>query len=165
MSVFGDILASYRAPGRVIRRKLADGVREDRALAMLMGALALMFLAEWPGLVREARLDPTVPLEARMSGALMGLIFLAPLIGYGIAALSHLIARQMGGQGSWFSARLALFWSMLAASPLMLAQGLVAGLIGPGATLNAIGIVVLAGFLWLWGGALKASEAAKGAGA
>lgn len=158
MAIAGDILESYRAPGRVLARKLSAGPREDRALAILMIACFLMFVAQWPGLARAAHLDPSVPLEARMGGALMGLLFIVPLLAYGMAALSHLAARLFGGQGSWFGARLALFWALLSVSPLMLFQGLVAGFVGPGPAQSATGIVVLIAFLWLWLGGLRAAE-------
>lgn len=158
MTVTGDIAESYRAPGRVVRRKLENGPREERALATLMGACGLIFVSQWPALARAAHLDPSVPLDARMGGALMGTVFLLPIFAYSVAALSHLAARALGGQGGWFGARLALFWALLAVSPLMLLQGLVAGLIGPGPALSTVGFVVLLGFLWLWLGGLRAAE-------
>lgn len=154
MSVARDILVSYRAPARQMRRMLADGPREERALAMLMGALAMFFLAKWPELLRASRLDPRVPFDARMGGALMGLIFLMPLVAYAVAALSYLLLRPAGWRGSWYAARLALFWSLLAISPLVLAEGLVLGLAGPGRWVAPVGYAVLAAFLWLWAGAL-----------
>lgn len=158
MSVSTDILESYRAPGRVMVRKLAQGPREDRALATLMGALGLIFVGQWPGLIRAARLDPSIPVDARIGGALMGLMFLMPLIAYGVAALVRIVARVLGGKGSWFGARLALFWSLLAVSPLMLVQGLIAGLTGPGPLLSVMEGVVLAAFLWLWINAVRVVE-------
>ena len=114
----------------VLRRKLAGGAREDRALATLFGACLLIFVAQWPGLSRAAHLEPEIPLDARLGGALMAWLFIAPLAAYVIAAVSHAVARLLGGRGSWFGARLALFWALLAASPLWLLNGLVAGLIG-----------------------------------
>lgn len=158
MSVSADIIRSYAAPARVVRRLLAMGQREDRALAMLMAALGIIFLAQWPALMRQARTDPSVPFDARIGGALMALVFFAPLIAYGLAALARLVARLCGGRGSWFSARLALFWSLLAASPLMLAQGLANAILGPGAAMTALAWAVLAAFLWLWIGAIRAAE-------
>lgn len=158
MSVSGDIWQSYAAPARVVRRMLAAGPREDRALAILMTALAIIFLAQWPAQMRAARLDPSVPLDARIGGALMGLIFLAPLIAYALAGLTRLVARLFGGRGSWFGARLALFWALLAASPVMLLQGLVTALSGPGPAVTALAWAVLALFLWLWIGGLRAAE-------
>lgn len=150
MPVTTDILRAWRSPRRLIREKLAAGVREDRALATLMGASVLIFVAQWPGLSRAAHFDPSVPLDARLSGALLATIFMLPLLAYIFAAGSHLVARLLGGKGSWFSARLALFWAMLAISPMMLFNGLVAGFIGAGPAATLVGVLVMAGFLYLW---------------
>lgn len=150
MTVTGDILATWRRPREIFRAKLAQGVREDRALAMLMGACALLFVAQWPALSRAAHLDPTIPLDARMGGALMGTIFILPVVLYGLAALSHLVARLMGGKGSHYGARLALFWALLATAPLMLLHGLMAGFLGQGMQLTVVGVGIFLAFLWLW---------------
>jgi hypothetical protein len=158
MSVSADIVRSYVRPGQVMRRHLAMGRREDRALAMLMVALGLIFLAEWPGLMRAANADPSVPFDARIGGALMAMVFVAPLMAYAIAGLSRLIARLFGGKGSWFGARLALFWALLAASPLMLLQGIAGGLLGPGRAETVMSWLVLAVFLWVWIGGFRVSE-------
>jgi hypothetical protein len=150
MAVTSDILALWRHPRRAFRAKLDEGVREDRALAVLMGVCGLSFVAQWPALARAAHLDPSVPLDARMGGALMGTIFVLPLLAYGLAGASHLAARAMGGQGSAYGARLALFWALMAATPAMLLMGLMAGLAGPGPGPAILGLALFAGFLWLW---------------
>ncbi|MFM7446797.1 MAG: hypothetical protein ACKO2N_23380 [Tabrizicola sp.] len=67
-----------------------------------------------------------------------------------MAALSHLVSRTLGGRGSWYGARIALFWALAAIGPLLLLQGMVAGMIGPGPALTAVTAVVGVGFLWLW---------------
>lgn len=152
-----DIAATYRGPGAVMRRLLALGKREDRALAILMAGCALVFVSRWPALSRQAHLDGR-DVNELLAGALFGWIFIAPLLLYGMAALSHLIARAFGGTGSWYGARLALFWSLLAATPLMLLNGLVAGFIGPGAGLNLVGLLWCAAFLWFWISSLVVSE-------
>ena len=157
MAVVPDILHSLRQPRAAIRRKLDQGPREDRALAMLMGGCLLLFVAQWPRLAREAQLEPSVPLEARLGGALLGLMFVLPLLLYGVAAVSHLIARAMGGKGSFSSARLALFWALLTAAPLFLLHGLIMGFVGQGAQLW-VGLLVLAGFLYLWITMLQEAE-------
>ena len=149
MSVSADIVATYRGPGRVMRRLLAMGQREDRALAILMAGCALVFIAQMPRLAREAHLTGQ-ELNMLLGGALLGWLIIAPLAFYGFAALSHLFAKLLGGRGDWFGARLALFWSLLASGPLLLLNGLVAGFIGPGAALNAVGFVWLIVFIWFW---------------
>lgn len=148
MPVASDILSSYLRPRAVIRRKLEP--REDRALATLMGAAGLIFVAGWPQAARMAHLDPSVPLDARLGGSLMAVLFLLPLFCYVLAALSHLVAKVLGGKGSFFGARMALFQALLAIAPLMLLQGLVAGFIGPGPQLTAASLLTGGAFLWIW---------------
>lgn len=150
MTVVSDIVALWRRPRETFRAKLAEGPREDRALAVLMGACALYFVAQWPIHARAAHIDPSVPLDARLGGALMALVFLLPLIAYGLAALSALALRAGGPKVPYGAARLALFWAMLATAPLMLVYGAVAGLTGPGPIASSLGMVVFLGFLWLW---------------
>jgi len=137
-------------------------VREDRALIYLIVACALAFVAQWPSLARAAHLAPGIPLNARLGGALMGWMIIAPLGFYALAALSHLVARTLGGHGSWYGARVALFWTLLVVSPLWLLLGLVAGFIGPGATLKATGLALLVAFVAIWGNGLYVAERGTG---
>ena len=160
MSVTNRILRTWRDPRGVMRAHLAQGVREDRALAVLMGACVMLFVAQWPVLSRAAHFEPSVPLEARMSGALMATLFIVPPLAYLLAAASHLLARALGGAGSWFGARMALFWALLAVSPLMLLHGLVAGFVGPGPSLTLLRLAVGGGFLFLWLVALAEAQRA-----
>ena len=157
MSVIFDIAATWRSPRISVRARLTQGVREDGALAVLIAALVLIFIAQWPGLARAAALEPGVPLTGRMVAALLALLALIPVI-YVLAGLSHLVARALGGQGSWYGARLALFWSLLAVAPLMLVQGLLAGFVGPGVVLQVFGLSVAIAFVILWLTALREAE-------
>ncbi|MCG7626480.1 YIP1 family protein [Epibacterium sp. MM17-32] len=149
MAVTADITATYRGPRKVIARLLSMGHREDRLLAFLMGACALMFIAQMPRLAREAHLTGQ-DLNMLLGGALLGIIFIAPLALYAFAWLSHMLARLLGGQGDGFRGRLALFWAFLASTPILLLNGLVAGFIGSGPALNGVGLLWLAVFLWFW---------------
>jgi hypothetical protein len=150
MGLLADIAASYRRPRGVLRRLAAGPEREDRALALLMAAAALIFLSQWPRAARAAHLDPSAPLDARLVGALLASVFLLPLLAYGVAAVSHVAARMLGGRGSGFGARLALFWALLATAPLMLLHGLLAGFAGPGPVAWLFGLLVFGAFLWIW---------------
>lgn len=150
MSVTLDIARAWGAPRQLIRTKLDQGLREDRALATIMGAGVLMFIAQWPAAMRHATLDPTIPLEARLGGALMACVFFLPLIAYGIAWISQGIARLFGGRTTGYGARLALFWAFLAVSPVTLIQGLLTGFLGHSAIGTFVQVVAGLGFLWIW---------------
>ena len=124
MALIPDIPATYRSPRAVFRRQLALGPREDRALLYLLLACGLIFVAQWPRLAARGISGRRRCRSMRGSaGALLAWVFIAPLALYGLAALSHLAARGLRGQGTGYTARLALFWALLAAAPLWLLNG------------------------------------------
>lgn len=157
MSVLRDIAATYRGPAAVLRRRLSGGVREDRALAVLMAGCGLLFVAQWPRLAREA-FETEADLNMLMGGSLLALLFILPLVLYGLAGLGRLIARVLGGAGNGFSARMALFWALLAAAPVFLLNGLTEGFLGGGPQTAVTGILALGVFLWFWLAGLFAVE-------
>lgn len=160
MAVSTDIVATWRRPGRVMRKLLTMGRREDRALAILIAACFVIFVAQWPRISREAYLagEGAPPLEAQLSITFFAMLMIWPLMAYALAAVTHLLAKVAGGQGTWYSARLALFWSMLATSPAWLFHGMVAGFIGPGPEQTVAGVIVLVAFLAIWGISLREAE-------
>lgn len=149
MPVTTDIVQTYRGPRRVFARLLGMGQREDRALIILMGGCIVAFISRWPALARQAHIEG-VELNMLLGGTLMAWIFIAPLVLYGIAALTHILAKALRGRGDWYGARLALFWALLASSPLMLLNGLVAGFIGPGIEMTLVGALWFVVFMWFW---------------
>lgn len=157
MSVATDIVQTYRGPRLVMRRLLSKGRREDRALAILMGACGLIFLSQWPPLSRRAHLNGE-DLQMLIGGALLAWIFLAPLLLYIVAAISHWIALLFRGQGDHFGARLALFWSLFASSPLLLLYGMTGGFVGPGPELTFVGAVWTGVFIWFWVQTMREAE-------
>lgn len=159
MSVTRDIMATYRGPGQVMRRLLGMGQREDRALAFVMAFCSISFIAQLPALSRRAHVEQA-ELNMLMGGALLGTVIILPLLCYLIALISHWVARVVGGQGTSYGARLALFWSLLATTPLLLLHGLVAGFIGPGPIMQGVGILWLVVFGWFWISSLRQAERA-----
>ena len=103
MSISRNIVATYRGPGAVIKRLLDMGQREDRALAYVMGACVLFFVAQLPRLAREAHLTGQ-DLDMLMGGSLMAWIFIAPLLFYAIAFLARVVGHlrvARAGQRLW----------------------------------------------------------------
>ena len=145
MAVSSDILRSFRAPRAVVRGLLGDR-REARILVYLVAACALIFVAQWPRLAREAHLSDAVPLDALMSGALFAWLFVAPLAFYGLGGLLTLVLRIARSGVEGFAVRLALFWALLVASIPALLYGLVLGFIGPGIEATLTGALVVATF-------------------
>ena len=157
MAVSTDVVRTWRAPRRVMRHLLAMGQREDRAIAYLMAGCLVLFISRLPVLQREAVLgDGDFTRDA--SYAFFGVMMILPLLFYGIAALSRLVLRAMGGQGTWYTARLALFWALLASTPVALFYGLLRGLNGNVAATQAVGALWLIGFVVIWVLCLREAE-------
>lgn len=159
MGVVADIGRSLRhGPVGVLREHLARGPNEARALAFLMLGCFLVWLGKWPLNARRVELQGEE--FARLAAYdFLGLLIILPLVFYGLAALVHGISRLSGGRGTLASARLALFWSWLAATPIYLLAGLAGGFLGPQAT-NVLGVVWIVTFVAFW--ALSQREAARG---
>lgn len=149
MAVTRDILATYRGPGRVLARLMAMGQREDRAIVTLMAGCFVVFIAQWPRLARKAYLED-LELNMLLISTLFAWIFIMPLFLYAMAFVVHVIARSLGGRNIAYASRLALFWALLASSPVLLFHGLVAGFIGLSPALDAVGILWLLIFGWFW---------------
>lgn len=136
-------------------RGLAD-LPEPAVLALLLGTMAVYFMAQWPGHARAAALDPAVPMEARLGGALLATMFIMPLVVMAAAGLAALAVRALGGRIEGRHSRIALVWALAAAAPAMLLGGLVQGLIGPGPALMLVHAAAGAAFLIFWTAGLRA---------
>ena len=181
MSVTTDIPRAWIRPAQVMRERLTAGVDDRVAFVYVAVGSVLGFVAQLPALVRRARepdaafetalreesaangLDVPADIvdakfEALISGALLGWLFLMPLVLYGLAFLSHLVARLAGGRGTPLRARVALFWSFLATMPGLLLLGLTVGFVGPGPAQALVGLVTLCGFVWIWTQSLYVAE-------
>jgi len=149
MAVTRDMFRTWRHPRKVMRELLETGRREDRALAFLMAGCVITFIAQWPRLSREAFLTGE-DFTQLMSYDLFAWIFVWPLALYGIAAVAHLIAKVFRGKGSFYSARLSLFWTLLATTPVMLLYGLLTGFNGVNAGTQLVGGLWAIGFVAIW---------------
>lgn len=157
MALVSDIVESWRAPTRVVRRHLGWPPSEALVFSFLFTFLLAAFVAQWPVAARLAYLQPEVPLMQRMFAAGLGLLATLPLW-YGLAALSRLVAAAMGGQGTWYSARLALFWALASISPAMLLMGLASALLGQNRQTSLLGALIGVVFLIRWGLMLREAE-------
>ena len=159
MGVTADIRRSLaQGPRQVVREHLARGVSESRALAFLMIGCGLVFVAQWPRLMRIARVEGD-EFARLVAYALLGWMIIWPLVFYAVAGVTHVVSRLMGGQGTGYGARLALFWSWLAAAPLGLLTGLLAGLTGSAALANGAGVLWMGVFVAFWWLAQKEAAA------
>jgi hypothetical protein len=149
-------------PRAAMARQMRAGLSDARALAQLLAACALGFLASLPAALRTAE-RLAIEVAGAVSAHLFGYLFVAPLLMYAVAAAIHLLARAFGGRGRFLEARAALFWSLLLAAPVAVAITLVrlAADAAPGGELPWLSLLAYAGlgwWLWLLAGALAEAE-------
>ena len=150
MAVTSDIVASWRHPRAAVRRHLQRGVSEPFVFSLLMVFLIVAFVAQWPLASREAFVAGEPSAAPRILARAFAVLATIPFW-YLLAAISRLAAKALGGQGSWYSARLALFWALTTITPLMLLQGMVAGMVGPGAGYWLVTGGLALAFFGFWG--------------
>lgn len=157
MALLPDIVESWRAPSRVVRRHLDRPRSEAFIFTFLFTFLLVALIAQWPVAARLSHLHPEVPMFPRMVAAGLGLLATLPLW-YGLAAVSRVVARAFGGQGSWYSARLALFWALASITPAMLLMGMATAFLGQGRQTNSLGAVIGVVFVIRWIVMLRETE-------
>ena len=160
-----EIVAAYRDLPGAARRKLDEQPRDPQLLVWILVASIMGFVAGLPDAMRDARaLERPDAVAGVLSGRLFAAIFLTPLMVYLVGFLSHLVARVFGGQGDFWSARVALVWALVVAIPLVLLGGLVQGVAAtsglPAMMMLAglVSFVTLLGFLWIWAQFLAVAE-------
>lgn len=162
MSTASAILKSYRTPRAVARSLREAGADEGTGLTWLFVACILFFVAQLPELARVAHLsNGETPFFGLALGTFFGTLLLAPIVFYVFASLTHYIARLFGGCGRPTDARLAMFWGLLAASPLVLVQGLMSGFLGQSAAAGGVALICFVAFLWVWLNGLIELEKAR----
>ncbi len=149
MSLSRNIARSYRDPGGVVRGIATADLREPQVLFFALLACGLIFVAQWPGLSRAAALDPSITLEQRMGGALFGVMFMLPLLLYALAALLQGALRVLKPAVPGIMVRLALFWSLLSVTPLMLLHGALSAFPALDGVSRVAGFAVAAVFLYM----------------
>lgn len=158
MSVTTEILRTYKAPRQVMRRLLASNTSDSRPEArglfyMILGCI-IIFISQIPELVSMGEgAEGDAPLDARLAITFFAWLFIWPLLLYGLATISHILARAFGGKGQPAGARLALFWTVLSVSPLFLIRGL-AGMAGVDMLFLLVNAGVALAFCTIWAACL-----------
>lgn len=148
MSIALEIVRTYCAPKEVQMRQMQAGEKsEGRALAVLMGACFLLFIATLPNLSRQAFLDPSVPFQGRMAGAFFAWLLMMPLVFYALSIVVKLVLKVVRKDAPGHHVRMAMFWALLASSPLWLLSGLAAGFTGESAGTTLSGVAAISAFL------------------
>ena len=138
MSVVSNVLYTYRSPSKAFERMYARPDSEATSLGYLMGACFLTYVAQWPYLARQAHLED-FNLQTSLAASLLAWLLIAPLLLYTLAIVLYFFHKFFKGSKTSAQIRVGLFWSFLAATPLMMLFGLVKGFLGHGTAESIVG--------------------------
>lgn len=159
-----DALRAWGGFGASMRQQIALQPKEARILAYGLIACVIGFLASVPDALEQARgLTEEDAIPAVLIGRLFGALFFAPLFFYAVAAIAGWVARLVGGDISHYHMRLALFWSLLVATPVLVVVRL-SGLFARGAYSDfrvMVYIIGFAVFCLIWGSMIAAASSQK----
>ncbi|NBZ85975.1 hypothetical protein [Stagnihabitans tardus] len=156
MPLTRDIVESWKAPRRVIRRHQARARSESFLFALLFVFLLLAMVSVAPFLARQAVIEAK-PLPPYILAACFGALVSVPVF-YLLAAVGHLTAKLMGGTGGFYDGRLALFWALVTTTPALLLYGLVRAMAADSPATPFLGLGVFLIFLGFYSVMLREVE-------
>ena len=88
--------------------------------------------------------------RGQIAASFVAIFFLLSLLYYAVAATGGALARAMGGTGSWYDSRAAMFWAALVAAPAILASKLLALVLAglPGPIVGSVEMLGEVAFAW-----------------
>jgi len=160
MTLYGDILGAYRGVGASMHKQLLYNTREEKVLMYVFLACFLFFVARVPALLNLAAITTDADKTAVniIATNFASSMFYGPLMMYGIAAMSHLVAKLFQGGGTFLQARLALFWSALVVSPLVLLAVMLRVFVAGPEFVIITNVVTGIVFIYCWGICLSIAE-------
>ncbi len=138
------------------QKKLANSER-DLLLFAFTGSL-ILFMANLP--VQVAKVSNFVDMDVRVHVGLIGFVslFFLPLFLYLFSGLLYLIFKFFNGSASFFELRLALFWSLNVAGPLIILDGLLGGFFINNVAIDYVGFFLQSLIAWIISCMLTESE-------
>lgn len=145
--VLARVAHGWRDPRASVRSVLDANPSEATILSLVMLAALLSFVGRTfllfaeSGVASEAGGSAPDPeaIRGRLGAQFIGAMFFAPLMLYGVAALTRMIGRAAGGSGDWVACRAAIAWAGMLTAPLLLllsvvgALAIAGGAVPPGA--------------------------------
>ncbi len=160
-----EILRAYGGLRLSMRKQLDRNLGEEGLLALLVFGCFVVFLSFLPRLfATDLSQSPDQSIAAGVIMWFFVVMFFLPLLMYGIAWISHFVAKAFGATSSNKSARHALFWTLSVLSPILIAKAILAsafiqigGDLGQN-MLNALNIILAVAILRIWGAMLAEAK-------
>lgn len=119
-----DIVGAYGGLRASMRNQIERGNDEPRLMAYLAFGCFVIFLSFLPRLLATDLSGTDQSIAAGIIIWFFVVMFFAPLMLYGIAAISHMIAKGFGAKGPYQNARHAIAWMLVVLSPALIVKAM-----------------------------------------
>lgn len=156
-----DIVGAYGGLRGSMRNQMDRGNDEARLMAYLAFGCFVIFLSFLPRLLSTDLSGTDQSIAAGITVWFFAVMFFAPLILYGIAAISHLIAKAFGAKGPYHNARHAVAWMLVVLSPVLIVKGMLGSVfitLELPMAIGALNALLAFAILRIWGAFLAESE-------
>ena len=146
-----DIFKSYFDLKASFLDQLEKCTSEARLLAYAFLISFVLFLERLPNKVTDRSFFSSTELLFDYIGIdLFASIFFGPIFLYSLSALTHLGSLPFKGEASFFEARVAFFWAMIVAAPVLLLGAVLQGLV-PGGSFSQISqCIAMVAYAWIF---------------
>jgi len=160
-----EIINAYGGLRTSMRQQLDREPGEEHLLAVLVYGCFVVFLSFLPRLfATDLTQTPDQSIAAGIIMWFFVVMFFLPLILYGIAWISHLIAKAFGATNSNKNARHALIWALAVLSPVLIAKAMIGSFFIQISSefgqlmLAALNVVLMLAILRIWGAMLAEAK-------
>ena len=154
-----EIFRAYFDLKTSFRNQLNNSVSEPRLLAYSFLISLVLFLERLPERLSNYDVQPSKGLLFDYVGVdLFASMFFGPIFLYCLSSLAHILALPFKGKASFFEARLAFFWSIVVASPLLLISGLLNGFFPNGLLFKFVQFSSMIVYAWIFSSIFCAAE-------
>jgi len=131
MSVWARLRESYRDMRGTTRALIDENPSEPRLLFFVLLADIIFFLSMGVRTVVSPSeiVEQSLPLPTTVGVLLIGILLLRTTFMYLLAAITCIVARLFGGEGSFQETRAGVFWASLVSTPVGVFGALMGGLI------------------------------------
>lgn len=161
-----EIISAYGGLRASMRKQLDREPGEEHLLAVLVYGCFVVFLSFLPRLfATDLSQTPDQSIAAGLIMWFFVVMFFLPLALYGIAWISHFVAKAFGATNGSKTARHALFWALAVLSPVLIAKALIGSVLIQISTdlgqtaLDALNIILVFAILRIWGAMLAEAKA------
>lgn len=144
-----------------MRNQIDRGNDEPRLMAYLAFGCFVIFLSFLPRLMATDLSGTDQSLAAGITVWFFSVMFFVPLMMYGVAAISHLVAKAFGATGPYHNARHAIAWMLVVLSPVLIVKGMLGSVfiaLEMPMAINALNALLAFAILRIWGAFLAESE-------